>query len=69
MRCPAAAGPSRSRPAAGARPAPALAAHGPSRLTQAIMELGATLCAPAPRCDGREYCFQLPCERLRESAR
>ncbi len=29
---------------------PALAAHGPSRLTQAIMELGATLCAPAPRC-------------------
>lgn len=30
--------------------APALAAHGPSRLTQAIMELGATLCAPSPRC-------------------
>jgi A/G-specific adenine glycosylase len=29
---------------------PALAAHGPSRLTQAIMELGATLCGPAPRC-------------------
>jgi A/G-specific adenine glycosylase len=29
---------------------PALAAHGPSRLTQAIMELGATVCAPAPRC-------------------
>jgi len=29
---------------------PALAAHGPSRLTQAIMELGATVCTPAPRC-------------------
>jgi A/G-specific adenine glycosylase len=29
---------------------PALAAFGPSRITQAIMELGATLCAPAPRC-------------------
>ena len=31
--------------------APALAVHGPSRLTQAIMELGATLCGPAPRCE------------------
>jgi A/G-specific adenine glycosylase len=30
--------------------APALARHGPSRLTQAVMELGATLCTPAPRC-------------------
>ena len=30
--------------------APALAAHGPSRLTQAIMELGATVCLPQPRC-------------------
>jgi A/G-specific adenine glycosylase len=30
--------------------APALAHHGPSRLTQAIMELGATLCGPTPRC-------------------
>lgn len=30
---------------------PALHAHGPSRLTQAIMELGATVCAPSPRCD------------------
>ncbi len=29
---------------------PALRALGPSRLTQAIMELGATLCTPAPRC-------------------
>ena len=30
--------------------APALAAHGPSRLTQALMELGATACAPLPAC-------------------
>ena len=30
--------------------APALIRLGPSRLTQAIMELGATVCAPAPRC-------------------
>lgn len=30
---------------------PALAAHGPSRLTQAIMELGALRCLPAPRCE------------------
>jgi A/G-specific adenine glycosylase len=29
---------------------PALALHGPSRLTQAIMELGATQCTPAPHC-------------------
>ena len=29
---------------------PALEAHGPSRMTQALMELGATLCAPAPTC-------------------
>jgi len=29
---------------------PALAALGPSRMTQAIMELGATLCLPHPRC-------------------
>jgi A/G-specific adenine glycosylase len=29
---------------------PALAAHGPSRLTQALMELGATACAPVPAC-------------------
>jgi A/G-specific adenine glycosylase len=38
---------------------PALAAHGPSRLTQALMELGATLCAPQPRCAScplREAC-------------
>ncbi|GLH66364.1 A/G-specific adenine glycosylase [Geothrix edaphica] len=32
--------------------APALAAHGPSRLTQALMELGATVCTPAPTCGG-----------------
>ena len=31
---------------------PALAALGPSRLTQAVMELGATVCTPAPRCAG-----------------
>ena len=30
--------------------APALAVHGPSRLTQALMELGATTCTPAPAC-------------------
>ncbi|WP_291271049.1 hypothetical protein [Geothrix sp.] len=29
---------------------PALEAHGPSRLTQAIMELGATVCTPTPDC-------------------
>lgn len=29
---------------------PALAQHGPSRLTQALMELGATRCMPAPLC-------------------
>jgi A/G-specific adenine glycosylase len=30
--------------------APALQAHGPSRMTQALMELGATACLPAPTC-------------------
>lgn len=30
--------------------APALKAHGPSRLTQALMELGATVCLPMPIC-------------------
>ncbi len=29
---------------------PALMAHGPSRLTQALMEMGATVCTPAPAC-------------------
>ncbi|HEX7553314.1 MAG TPA: hypothetical protein VF378_07155 [Geothrix sp.] len=29
---------------------PALEAHGPSRLTQALMELGATACLPTPIC-------------------
>jgi A/G-specific adenine glycosylase len=29
---------------------PALATHGPSRLTQALMELGATVCTPLPIC-------------------
>jgi A/G-specific adenine glycosylase len=42
--------PRRSAPELRAWLQPALAAHGPSRLTQAIMELGATLCAPAPQC-------------------
>ncbi|WP_243300672.1 A/G-specific adenine glycosylase [Geothrix oryzisoli] len=31
---------------------PALEAHGPSRMTQALMELGATVCAPTPACGG-----------------
>ena len=31
--------------------APALSALGPSRLTQALMELGATACLPTPACD------------------
>ena len=31
---------------------PALSAHGPSRITQALMELGATLCSPQPACTG-----------------
>lgn len=31
--------------------APALTALGPSRLTQALMELGATVCTPQPACD------------------
>ena len=30
--------------------APALEAHGPSRMTQALMELGATACLPSPTC-------------------
>ena len=29
---------------------PALVAHGPARMTQALMELGATACAPSPAC-------------------
>ncbi len=29
---------------------PALEAHGPSRMTQALMELGETVCAPTPTC-------------------
>ncbi|MFN8010043.1 MAG: hypothetical protein U0P81_01435 [Holophagaceae bacterium] len=29
---------------------PALSAHGPSRMVQGLMELGATVCAPMPRC-------------------
>ena len=30
--------------------APTLEAHGPSRMTQALMELGATVCTPSPTC-------------------
>ncbi len=30
--------------------APALESHGPSRMTQALMELGATVCIPSPTC-------------------
>ena len=30
--------------------APALEAHGPSRMTQSLMELGATACSPTPAC-------------------
>lgn len=61
--------------------APALAAHGPSRLTQALMELGATLCAPAPACDrcplagscrarqaGRAADIPLPAKRVKPKA-
>jgi len=29
---------------------PALAAHGPSRITQGVMELGAMVCTPRPQC-------------------
>jgi len=41
---------------------PALAAHGPSRMTQAIMELGATHCAKKARCEAcplRSVCLSL----------
>ena len=31
--------------------APALETYGPSRMTQGIMELGATVCLPQPRCE------------------
>lgn len=30
---------------------PSLVEHGPSRMTQALMELGATVCGPSPRCE------------------
>lgn len=44
---------------------PALAAHGPSRTLQGLMELGSSLCAPSrPRC---ESCPLVPsCEGLRQ---
>jgi A/G-specific adenine glycosylase len=44
------ADPRRQAPALREWLAPALARIGPSRLTQAIMELGATVCLPSPRC-------------------
>lgn len=31
---------------------PALEKHGPSRMTQGLMELGATVCVPTPKCGG-----------------
>lgn len=37
-------------PELGAWLRPALSAFGPSRITQAVMELGATCCTPRPRC-------------------
>jgi A/G-specific adenine glycosylase len=55
--------PRRAAPALRAWLEPALAAHGPSRLTQAIMELGATLCAPAPSC---QACPLSPACRARQ---
>lgn len=45
---------------------PALRTHGPSRLTQAIMELGAMVCTPAPRCAGCPMVSS--CEALRRNA-
>ncbi len=45
---------------------PALEAHGPSRMAQALMELGATLCAPAPCCAGCP--LEAGCEARRQDA-
>ncbi|HEU4950720.1 MAG TPA: hypothetical protein VFT46_02155, partial [Holophagaceae bacterium] len=42
--------PKAGAPALRAWLAPALAAHGPARMTQALMELGATVCQPTPKC-------------------
>jgi len=44
----------------------ALHAHGPSRMTQAIMELGATVCGPAPRCS--DCPLNSRCEAFRQNA-
>ncbi len=49
--------------------APALEAHGPSRITQGIMELGATVCLPAPKCEVcplREACAARQAGRIDE---
>ena len=45
---------------------PALAQHGPSRLTQAIMELGATVCTPTPRCGSCP--LQEPCQARQQGS-
>jgi A/G-specific adenine glycosylase len=46
--------------------APALSALGPSRLTQALMELGATVCLPQPKCGA---CPMAPACAAREAGR
>jgi A/G-specific adenine glycosylase len=43
-----------------------LEVHGPSRMTQAIMELGATVCGPTPRCP--ECPLHSRCEAHRQNA-
>lgn len=48
---------------------PALAALGPSRLTQALMELGATVCAPLPRCGGCPVADRCAALRLEATGR
>ena len=58
--------PRRLAPALRAWLEPALAALGPSRITQALMELGATVCGPAPHC---ERCpLQADCIARREGS-
>jgi len=45
---------------------PALVAHGPSRITQALMELGALLCSPQPTCAACPLAAS--CEALRQGS-
>lgn len=45
---------------------PALVTHGPSRLTQALMELGALLCSPQPAC--AECPLAASCEAFRQGS-